>query len=123
MITATSNADNANVEPILPKSPTSVSAGQLWLDRHPGRNKRVILVLNTGKKCVVCQSISTGKITSVRKEQFNRGRSGFVYGGPVIRFGKPIIASMCDMLKNRFGDYLAEITGIRPSTEFKKNSQ
>jgi hypothetical protein len=57
--------------------------GQIWKDGRKEANHRLFVVLdiNQQHKSAVCQSLITGKITSARLEHFNRGRTGYSYGG------------------------------------------
>jgi hypothetical protein len=66
-----------------PTSPTSPSSGQIWRDGRKEANNRLFLVLdvdNTNQRAI-CQSIITGKITTPRLIQFNRGQTGYFYAG------------------------------------------
>ena len=57
----------------------TIRSGQIWRDGHPRSNNRLMLVLDPSGEKVVCQSLVTGKFSSIRREQFNRGRTGFIY--------------------------------------------
>ena len=59
--------------------PCFASPGQIWKDNNRNEVNRNIIVLSCNRRNVVCQSLSTGKITSVRRKQFNRGKTGFSF--------------------------------------------
>jgi len=69
-----------NVPSTTPQSQAvTIQSGQIWRDGHSRSNNRLLLVLDTSGEKVVCQSLVTGKIRSARREQFNRGSTGFIY--------------------------------------------
>jgi hypothetical protein len=47
----------------------------------------MLLVLSCSQENIVCQCVNTGKIRSFRREQFNRGRTGFTLLGPASVLG------------------------------------
>ena len=55
---------------------TDIRAGQIWRDGHKNHDNRLLLVLEVGDK-VVCQNLHNNNIRPVRREQFNRGKTGF----------------------------------------------
>ena len=56
-----------------------IRPGQIWRDGKRSTPDRLLLVLDVGQDKVVCQSLQSGTIRKVRKEQFNRGTTGFYY--------------------------------------------
>jgi hypothetical protein len=57
---------------------TNILPGQIWRDGHCNHPNRLLLVLDS-QYYIVCQNLQTGRIRSVRPEQFNRGRTGFFF--------------------------------------------
>jgi len=86
------------------------NAGQIWQDNHEFRSNRFVLVLNYGKKSVACQSLKSGKITSVRRAQFNRGKTGFTYVADLSELGS---RQLNPYLTQRFGAQLTMMAGTR----------
>lgn len=62
-------------------SNADIRSGQIWLDGHRLRKKRAVLVLDVTGEKIVCQGLPSSKITSIRREQFNRGANGLFYAG------------------------------------------
>jgi hypothetical protein len=58
---------------------TDILPGQIWRDGHLNHSNRLLLVLDSKSNRIVCQNLQTGIIRSVRREQFNRGRTGFFF--------------------------------------------
>jgi len=69
-----------------------VSAGQIWRDRKRGNSNRLLIVLDASQARIVCQSLNTGIISKVRREQFNRGEQAFKYAAD--------IHDICQMFNN-----------------------
>jgi hypothetical protein len=57
---------------------TDILPGQIWRDGHCNHPNRLLLVLDS-QYYIVCQNLQTGIIRSVRREQFNRGKTGFFF--------------------------------------------
>ena len=77
------NTNNIVVKDVPSATPQSqavtIRSGQIWRDGHPKSNNRLMLVQDTSGDKIVCQSLVTGKISSIRREEFNRGKTGFFY--------------------------------------------
>ena len=54
-----------------------ICEGQIWLDHHPKRKNRFIVVLDVGDAKIQCRCLNEDRSSFVRREQFNRGKTGF----------------------------------------------
>jgi hypothetical protein len=72
-------SENRNLTLLSQPQSVNIRPGQIWRDGNKNRQGRYLLVNQVGTDSAAVQDLSTGKTSKVRKEQFNRGRTGFFY--------------------------------------------
>ena len=100
-----------------------VSAGQIWLDNNSRIPTRKILVLYGGKNSVVCQSMSTGMINTIRRVQFNRGKTGYTYAGDLSELNEVDKRSTLRQMTQSYVNHLTKLAGDSFSISIRKESR
>jgi hypothetical protein len=80
---ANPNQITVSPTPVTHQTFPTIQPGQIWRDGKRSNPNRLLIVLDASQAKVVCQSLHTGIISKVRKEQFNRGEKGFQYAAEI----------------------------------------
>lgn len=54
-----------------------IKMGQIWRDNHPKRKHRWLMIQDADGEKIECHCLHDNKVRKVRREQFNRGRTGY----------------------------------------------
>ena len=110
MIKTAEKVSITETTPTTEKPFNKFSAGNLWLDNRPRGAKKLVIVINSGKKCIVCHEMITGKNTAIPRKLFNRGKRGYEHCGPLELLPRMLAYLSLNELADKAEKYVAAFT-------------